>query len=80
MEEALAKANELDSEKVFVIGGGEIYKIALPYTDELDLTLVDDEKPADVFFPEYEKEFKTLISEEKGTYENLTYSFVTLAR
>lgn len=79
IEDALAKANELDQEKIFIIGGGEIYKIALPYTDTLDLTLIDDGKEADVFFPEY-SEFTKVISEEKKEHEGISYSFVTLGR
>ncbi|MFA5877524.1 MAG: dihydrofolate reductase [Candidatus Paceibacterota bacterium] len=79
IEEALAKARELDQEKVFIIGGGEIYKAALPYTDTLDLTLIDDDKPADVFFPEY-PEFTKVISEEKKEHEGTSYSFVILEK
>ncbi|TAK58427.1 dihydrofolate reductase [Patescibacteria group bacterium] len=79
IEDALAKARELDTEKIFIIGGGEIYKAALPYTDQLDLTLIDDEKEADVFFPEY-SEFTKVISEEKKEHEGTSYSFVTLTR
>jgi dihydrofolate reductase len=79
VEDAVAEARKLDSEKIFVIGGGEIYKAALPYTDELDLTLIDDDKPADVFFPEYENEFKK-ISEERHEYEGTPYSFARFSR
>jgi len=79
IEDAIAKAQELDQEKIFIIGGGEIYKAALPYTDTLDLTLIDDEKPADVFFPDY-SEFTKVISEEKKEHEGTSYSFVTLTR
>ncbi|MFZ4621592.1 MAG: dihydrofolate reductase [Bacteroidota bacterium] len=57
-----------ESENVFVIGGGEIFRQALPLADELDLTIVDNREEGDTFFPEYEhligKEFR-LNSEEK---------------
>lgn len=79
IEDAIAKAQELDQEKIFIIGGGEIYTVALPYTDTLDLTLIDDDKPADVFFPDY-SEFTKVISEEKKEHEGISYSFVTLTR
>ena len=39
------------AEKNFVIGGGEIFSELLPYAEEIFLTVVDCEKPADVFFP-----------------------------
>lgn len=56
------------AEETFVIGGGEIYAAALPYATRLCLTLVDDEKEADVFFPPYEDDFK-IVSDELGVGE-----------
>ncbi len=79
IEDAIAKARELDSEKIYIFGGAEIYKAALPYTNELDLTIIDAEKPADVFFPDYSK-FTKVVSEEKHTHEGVGFSFVTLER
>ncbi len=43
VEEGIEKAKELDTEEVFVIGGGQIYEQALPFVDKLHLTLIDDE-------------------------------------
>ena len=79
VEDALAEAKKLDNEKIYIIGGGEIYQAALPYTDELDLTLIDDEKPADVFFPDY-SEFANVIAEEKHERDGISFSFLTLTR
>lgn len=77
IEKALDLAKELDKEVVYVIGGGEIYKAALPYTTHLDLTLVDAEAPdAEAFFPEYEKDFKETSRSAPITENGLTYSFV----
>jgi dihydrofolate reductase len=80
IEEAVTKAKELDRERVYVIGGGEIYKAALPYTDRLYLTIVDGAAQADAFFPEYEKEFTKIVSKEKGEYKRLAYEYTTLER
>lgn len=42
------------AEKVFVIGGGQIYHQALQIADELDITEIDSEVvDADTFFPDY---------------------------
>lgn len=79
IEDAIAEARKIDSKKIYIIGGGEIYKAALPYTDELDLTIIEDEKEADVFFPDY-SEFKTKVSEEAHEEGGIRYSFVTLTR
>ena len=45
-----------DAEKVFVIGGSEIYDLYIDDADRMELTEVDD-APAhvDVWFPDYEK-------------------------
>jgi len=48
--------NEADSDEVFIIGGGTIYKEFLPLADKLYLTEIDAECPdAEVFFPEFDK-------------------------
>lgn len=80
LEEALAKARELDQEEIHIGGGAELYKQALPFVDRLYLTLIDDTKDADTFFPEYESEFTKKISEEEHEHEGLTYTWVTLER
>ena len=66
-------------EEVFVIGGGIIYKLALPMVDKLYLTLVDDAPEADTFFPDY-SEFKKVIKEEKNDNGKYKFSFLELTR
>jgi dihydrofolate reductase len=39
-------------ETVFVIGGGEIYKQAMPFADRLEITEVDLHPQGDSWFPE----------------------------
>jgi dihydrofolate reductase len=52
LDAALEVAN--DAEEVFVIGGAEIYRQALPRADRIYLTLVDAEIEGDVYFPEFD--------------------------
>jgi dihydrofolate reductase len=52
--------------EIFVIGGGELYAVALPHANRLYLTLVDAEAEADTFFPQYGDDFR-IIAEEPGT-------------
>lgn len=76
MEEALEAAGEGE---VFVIGGGQIYSLALPFTDKLYLTLIDDEKEGDAFFPDYsEFDKKTFI--EHRMFEGIKYSWVNFEK
>ncbi len=77
----LAEAN--GEEEVFIIGGGQIYEIALPHVDRIYLTEVDLEVEGDIFFPEIDKNNWTLVKEtkhqadEKNEYD---YTFKILER
>ncbi|MBI2591114.1 MAG: dihydrofolate reductase [Candidatus Brennerbacteria bacterium] len=55
-EKAIKAAKAKERRKVFVIGGEEIFKIALPHAKKMYITrihkIVDD---GDAFFPEYDK-------------------------
>jgi dihydrofolate reductase len=55
LEEALASINEKSEEEIFVIGGAEIYKLALPYAHKLYLTEIDSEIEGDTYFPLFGK-------------------------
>ncbi len=79
IEEAISRAKDLDQEKIFIFGGAQIYAAALPYTDILMLTLIDDEKDGDAYFPEYEEFTKELFREDRES-DGLKYSWVDLAR
>ena len=41
--------------KAFVIGGAEIYALAMPHADELVLTEIDAELDGDTFFPPWDR-------------------------
>ena len=41
-----------DDTELFVIGGGEIYRLAVPLAERMYVTLVDAEVAGDTFFPE----------------------------
>lgn len=81
VEAALESAkNAPGADDIIVIGGGEIYRLALPYADRLYLTLVDDPTPGTVTFPEYESEFRNELSREAREENGITYEWVTLER
>lgn len=42
-------------ETVFVIGGGSVYKALIDQCDQLYLTEIDQEYPADIWFPEFDR-------------------------
>jgi dihydrofolate reductase len=68
------------SEEVFVIGGGMIYGLSLPYADKLYLTVVEDTpNNADTFFPDY-SEFKNIIKEEEMDNGKYKFKFLELKK
>lgn len=80
-EEALKLAKQQPGgEEIHIGGGAEIYKQALPYVSKLNLTLVDDEKEGDSFFPEYAGEFTKKTFEEEREWNGLKYRWVDLER
>ena len=81
IEEAI---EECKSEKeAFVIGGGEICKLALPYATKMYLTHVETTLPADSFFPEFKQKDWKIVKEEfhpKDEKHNYEFTFKVYKR
>ena len=60
--DALEKA-ENDTE-VFIIGGAQIYQMAIPFANTMYITRVHHTFDGDAFFPEYDKSQWKLVSSE----------------
>ena len=71
VEELFYKLNP--AEKNFVIGGEEIFTELLPYAEKIFLTVVDAEKVADKFFPEFESEFKLVEVKNFSAEQNFEF-------
>ncbi len=75
-----AKSRE---DEVFVIGGAEIYKLALPYTSTIYLTQVDTIVAGDAFFPRLNQNEWTETGREDhqaGSKNSHNFSFITMKR
>jgi len=68
---------EQDSDEVFVIGGGEIYRQALPLANKLYLTRIHAKfENADTFFPDIDySEWEEVSREEHKADEKNPYNF-----
>lgn len=81
MEKAIEKCPK--NETSYIIGGGEIYCLGMPFADKIELTRVHESFDADAFFPEINlEEWEKTISEfnhkdEKHPYD---YSYDTYLR
>lgn len=62
-------------EEIFIIGGGEIYSLFLPYADYLYITLVDKVIDGDTDFPVYNDQFEMIESRPGETLTEDGHSF-----
>ncbi|HWA69141.1 MAG TPA: dihydrofolate reductase [Rhizomicrobium sp.] len=77
---SVGQAVEGTSGPVFVIGGGEIYAVALPHATRIELTEVHGQFEGDARF-EFDRDGWTETArEDHVTPEGLAYSYVTLTR
>lgn len=65
--------------EVFFIGGGEIFKEAFGFLDRLYLTIIEKDFHCDTFFPEY-RQFTKVIENEEHTFEDISYTYLTLQK
>lgn len=65
---------------IFVIGGGEIYRAALPLADRIELTEVHQDFEGDAVFTFDRAQWREVAREDHRTADGLAYSFVTLER
>ena len=62
IDQAITLAAQTDAKEIFIIGGAEIFRSALPSADRIYLTLVHGNFDGDAFFPEMEQSEWKLIS------------------
>lgn len=61
--------------ELWVIGGQEIYELALPHADEVYITRIDADFSCDKFFPQLPKAFKLQSSSAPKAENGLSYHF-----
>ncbi len=61
--------------KAFVIGGGEIYSLLLPYCDSAYITKVNAKKDADTYIPNLDIDSEWTVAEESEEYTEGDYTF-----
>lgn len=83
LDDAFALCKNGKQERIFVIGGGQIYKQALPQTDTLYITEIHQAFEGDTFFPEYDKNEWYEVSREhhkKDDRHKYSFDFVIYKR
>lgn len=83
VEDAFIYCNKLGIEKLYVIGGGEIYKQTISIADELLITEVDATPDGDTYFPEIDKNTWKIVSKESFPSDEINqhpFSFINYER
>lgn len=76
IEEALQKARETNSKKIYIIGGGEIYKQSMDIADSIFITRVHAVVEGDAYFPVIdETKWKLVSNEDFPTDEKHAYAY-----
>lgn len=73
LQDALKQAEGL-ARPVYVVGGGEIYREALPIVDAVHISTIDTDVEGDITFPDFPTDDFRLVSEQD--YEsNINYTY-----
>lgn len=81
INEALQLAHT--DEQPFVVGGGEIYQLAMPYLKRMELTIVHQDFEGDTLFPEFDESAWQTVSSvrhEADEKHPWAFTFVRLDR
>ena len=81
LEAALAAVEA--SRDAFVIGGAQIYALALPHAQRLHMTEIERDFEGDAFFPEFDRSLWREVSRERHASsgnEGFDYAFVEYER
>lgn len=79
LKEAIEHARSIEDQSPFIIGGGQIYNLALDHVNTLYYTEVHAEFQGDTFFPELDSQWveTSRISGEKTDKDQCEFTFVT---
>ena len=81
--DSLEKAIFMTAEapEIFIIGGQQIYQIALPIATHMYVTNVEGNFEGDAYFPDYnQQEWREVDREDLITEDNLKFSFLKYER
>lgn len=78
----LDEVDKYKEKDVYVIGGGQIYKMLLPYCDTAYITKIYHSFEADTFFPDLDMDSEWEITDESEIYdhEGMSFAFITYKR
>lgn len=78
VEEAVELTKDYDTNDIYIIGGGSIYKQFLPLCDVAHVTKINYAYEADTYFPNLDEmgDWEVTQSSDERTYFDLEYEFL----
>ena len=74
LDAALLAVADTEAPRVFVMGGGALYALALPHADVLELTEIDADLDGDVCFPDWPRnDFQEIARTAHPGFSFVTY-------
>lgn len=82
LEELLKELKKYADEDIYVVGGGQIYELLLPYCNLIHVTKINFAYEADTYFPNLDEmpEWQITASSEEQTYFDLEFEFLQYER
>ncbi len=78
-EELFRELQKYDTDEIYVIGGGSVYRMLVPYCDRAIITKIDYSYEADTHFPNLEKhpDWELVEEGEEETCFSIEYCYQT---
>ncbi|MEJ2615705.1 MAG: dihydrofolate reductase [Ignavibacteriaceae bacterium] len=73
LHKAVDYFDSLNQDKVFIIGGGQIYEQAIGFADEMIISIMDFEAEGDVLFPQFDKSKWNIVKKDKREQFEIIY-------
>ncbi len=74
LTEAVEAVSKLNPEKIFIIGGGQVYRQAIEFADEMIISIMKFDAEGDVLFPEIDPGRWNEVSREvRDLFDIITY-------
>ena len=80
LEQAIEAIRLEEPAKLFIIGGGVVYRQAMELADEMIITQVYNEYEGDTYFPEYRSDIGRVWKEISRVDSNEEFSFIHYTR
>ena len=82
LPELMQELKQYPDDQIYVIGGGQVYEMLLPYCSLAHVTKIDFSFEADTYFPNLDEddEWEITASSDEQTYFDLEFTFLRYER